>query len=586
MAKRFRGPDWSRRRILKLLSAAGVGSAVFARALTTLAAEKGQVTPKMIRQAEWISGLEMDDQKRKLMLSGINETYEGYEKLRAVVIDNSVPPPLFFRPLGTEAGSAPPRRGLKGMPSTGRATAILGPDDLAFATVTELAARIREGKSTSKELTQLYLKRLRKFDPVLKCVITYTEELALEQAERADREIAAGQYRGPLHGIPYGAKDILAVPGYRTTWGATPFREQELQEKSAVIEKLEAAGAVLVAKLSVGALAWGDVWFDGTTKNPWNTEQGSSGSSAGPASSTAAGLVGFSIGTETWGSIVSPCTRCGATGLRPTFGRVSRHGTMALAWSMDKIGPITRSVEDCALVFQAIHGADRRDPTTVDRPFPWPSGRDPKTLRIGYVESLFEEDRTEGAEDEQEKADRREWRDFDFRTLETLREIGFRLRPIRLPDRYPVGPLAHILTAEAAAAFDQLTRSGMDAQLVRQEEFAWPNFFRQGQLVPAVEYLRANRIRTLVMEEMDRALSEVDVYITPSFGGDHLLLTNLTGHPCVVLPNGFRTSTGTPTSITFMGKLFGEAEVLEVARTYQEATDYHRQKPPIKKPTT
>jgi Asp-tRNA(Asn)/Glu-tRNA(Gln) amidotransferase A subunit family amidase len=348
-----------------------------------------------------------------------------------------------------------------------------------------------------------------------------------------------------------------------------------------VAARLEEAGAVLVAKTSVGELAWGDVWFGGTTKNPWNTKDGSSGSSAGSASATAAGLVGFAIGTETWGSIVSPCTRCGATGLRPTFGRVSRHGAMALSWSMDKIGPITRSVEDCALVFAAIHGADGHDPTAVDRPFDWPAPRDPKSLRVGYVAKLFDEERGKDAPEDR-RADLKEWADFDRRTLDALRSMGVTLVPIELPSRYPIGPLAAILGAEASAAFDELTRTGKDDMMVRQVADAWPNVFRQGQMIPAVEYLRANRVRTLVMAEMEQAVSKVDAYIVPSFGGDHLLLTNLTGHPCVVVPNGFRTSDGTPTSITFMGKLHGESDVLALAAAWQQATDFHLKRPPLK----
>ena len=568
---------WPRRRLLQVITAAGVGSAVFGRALVAQAAGKGRVTTRMIRQAEWISGIDLDDEKRKLMRNGINELLQGYEKLRAVTIENSVPPALHFT---SQPGGAPKDRlpgRMQKVPRT--APEPVADDELPFASVAYLADLIRSGRISSAELTRIYLDRLEQHDPALRCVITSTADLAMRQAETADRDIAAGRIRGPLHGIPYGAKDILSVPGYPTTWGATPYRDQVRDEKAAVVARLEEAGAVLLAKLSVGALAWGDVWFDATTKNPWNLEQGSSGSSAGSASATAAGLVGFSIGTETWGSIVSPCTRCGATGLRPTFGRVSRAGTMALAWSMDKIGPITRSVEDCALVFDAIHGSDRGDPAAVDRRFDWPFGADPRNLRVGFVESWFDVDRTEGVEDEEQKATLREWQEYDRRTLDTLRRIGFRLQPIEISDRYPVDELSFILSAEAAAAFDDLTRSGQDDRLVRQVEFAWPNVFRQGQTVPAVEYIRANRIRTLVMREMETLFEGIDVYVCPSFGGSNLLLTNLTGNPSVVLPNGFRTGDGTPTSITFLGRLFGETELLAVADRYQRETDFHRRRP-------
>lgn len=572
---------WPRRKVLQVISALGVGSAIFGRALVALAEEKLKITEAMVRQAEWVSGLEFTDEKRTLMLEGVNDTLADYAKLRAVAVDNSVPPALGFHPAPFAPAHSEEGRGTVEMSEAAPARRPSSEEDLAFAPLTELAALVRTRQVSSVELTRLYLERLRRYDPVLRCVITRTDELALKQAERADSEIAAGRYRGPLHGIPWGAKDLLAIPGYRTTWGATPYKEQVREEKATVAARLEEAGAVLAAKLSLGALAWGDVWFDAKTKNPWNTEQGSSGSSAGSASATAAGLVGFAIGTETWGSIVSPCTRCGCTGLRPTFGRVSRYGAMALAWSMDKIGPITRSVEDCALVFGAIHGADGLDRSAVDRPFHWPLRRDVRSLRVGYVEALFEEDRAERAEKEEEKARLREWQEYDQRTLEVLRELGIELIPIKLPDRYPVEALQFILTAEAASAFDQLTRSGGDDQLVRQVANAWPNVFRQGQLIPAVEYIRANRIRTLLMQEMERVMEEVDVYVVPSFGGNDMLMTNLTGHPAVVLPNGFRRSNGTPTSITFTGRLYGETEVLAVAHAYQQATNFHLKRPPL-----
>ncbi len=572
---------WPRRKVLQVISALGVGSAIFGRALVALAEEKARITEVMVRQAEWVSGLEFTDEKRTLMLEGVNDTLAGYAKLRAVAVDNSVPPALGFHPAPFAPAQSEEGRGTVEMIEAAPARRPSSEEDLAFAPLTELAALVRTRQVSSVELTRLYLERLRRYDPVLRCVITRTEELALKQAERADSEIAAGRYRGPLHGIPWGAKDLLAIPGYRTTWGATPYKEQVREEKATVAARLEEAGAVLVAKLSLGALAWGDVWFDAKTKNPWNTEQGSSGSSAGSASATAAGLVGFAIGTETWGSIVSPCTRCGCTGLRPTFGRVSRYGAMALAWSMDKIGPITRSVEDCALVFGAIHGADGLDRSAVDRAFHWPLRRDVRSLRVGYVEALFEEDRAAQAEKEEEKARLREWQEYDRRTLEVLRELGIELIPIKLPDHYPVEALQFILTAEAASAFDELTRSGGDDQLVRQVADAWPNVFRQGQLIPAVEYIRANRIRTLLMQEMERVMEEVDVYVVPSFGGNDMLMTNLTGHPAVVLPNGFRRSNGTPTSITFTGRLYGETEVLAVAHAYQQATDFHLKRPPL-----
>lgn len=571
---------WPRRRILKLLAGAGVGNAVFGRALVALAEEKPRVTDEMLAEAAWISGIELTPEERELMLEDLGDLVADYETNRQVAIDNSVAPAVAFQP-ALSAGNA--QRTEIALTETAAARRPGSDDELAFAPVTRLARLLRDRQVSSVELTRLYLERVERIDPQLECVISLTAELALEQAERADREIAAGRYRGPLHGVPWGAKDLLAVPGYPTTWGAMPYRDQTIDDTATVVRRLEEAGAVLVAKLTLGALAWGDVWYGGKTRNPWNLEQGSSGSSAGSSAATAAGLVGFALGTETWGSIVSPCTRCGVTGLRPTFGRVSRHGAMALSWTMDKIGPIARSVEDCALVFHAIQGADGLDPTATDGPFHWPYGRDVRTLKVGYVKELFEEDRAARAEDagEEQKARIREWQDFDRRSLEVLRSLGIELIPISLPDTYPVASLSLILTAEAACAFDDLTRSGRDDLLVRQIRRAWPNSFRQGQTIPAVEYLRANRIRTLVMREMEDKLAAVDAYVTPSFGGDHLLLTNLTGHPCVVVPNGFRNRDGTPTSITFMGRLHGETEVLALAHAYQQATEFHLRRPPL-----
>lgn len=573
------GGGWPRRRVLKAIAAAGAGSAVFGRALVALAQdEAGKVTPEMIRQAEWISGIRLTDDQRKLMLDGASQALGDYAKLRAVPIDNAVPPALRFDPAPGEraAQSGTPLD----LPAEEEPDEPASWDDLAFAPVTEIAAHLHSRQVTSVELTRLYLERLERFDPQLSCVVSLLEEPAMRQARKADREMAAGRYRGPLHGVPWGLKDLFSFPGARTTWGAGPYRDQVREGKATVVARLEEAGAVLIAKLAVGELAWGDVWYGGTTKNPWKLEQGSSGSSAGSAAATAAGLVGFAIGTETWGSIVSPCTRCGATGLRPTFGRVSRHGAMALAWSMDKAGPIARSAEDCAIVLHAIHGADGLDPAAVDRSFAWRPDRDVRTLRIGFAESLFEDDYAKWADKEEEKPGLREWKEIDRTTLTTLREIGLRLEPVKFPDAYPVGSLSLILTAEAACAFDELTRTGRDAQLQRQVADAWPTIFRIGQTIPAVEYLRANRVRTLVMREMEKLLETVDVIVAPSFGGDVLLLTNLTGHPAVVLPNGFRRSDGTPTSITFIGRLYGESDVLALALAFQEATEFHLARPP------
>ena len=550
--------ELNRRRFLSVFSAAGLSAAL------PLEVEKD-----MLKNAEEIVGLKFTEEERELMLEGVNDHLADYEALRAVKIPNGVPPALYFNPLPPGLSVESERRPIR--LSEVRIDSIpINLEDVAFWPVTHLSKLIESRRVSSTDLTKMYLGRLEKYGPKLECVITLTEELALEQARRADAEIAAGQYRGPLHGIPWGAKDLLAVKGYKTTWGAMPYKDQVIEEDAAVVERLTEAGAVLVAKLALGALALGNVWYGGQTRTPWDYEQGSGGSSAGSGSATAAGLVGFAIGTETWGSIVSPSSACGVTGLRPTFGRVSREGAMALSWSMDKIGPMCRSVEDCAIVFDAIYGPDGKDLHLIDAPFNWDAELDIKKLRLGYLEKAFEE----------EREDEKQWKTIDKATLETLRSMGLNLVPIQLPE-LPISALSFILDAEAAAAFDELTRSNRDDLLVRQIQNAWPNAFRKARLVPAVEYIQANRVRTMLMHAMTDIMSDIDVYVAPSRVGDNLLLTNLTGHPCVVLPNGFR-SDGTPTSISFMGKLFGEAETLAVARAYQDATDFHKKHPTLK----
>jgi Asp-tRNA(Asn)/Glu-tRNA(Gln) amidotransferase A subunit family amidase len=429
-------------------------------------------------------------------------------------------------------------------------------DDLAFLPVTKLAALVRARKVSSVELTRLYLARLKRFDPLLKCVVTLTEEVALAQAEKADREIAAGHYRGPLHGIPWGAKDLIAYPGHKTTWGAAHFKEQTVEGKATVARRLEEAGAVLVAKLTLGALALGDEWFGGMTRNPWDPAEGSSGSSAGSTAAVVAGLVGFAIGSETLGSIVSPSRRCSATGLRPTFGRVSRAGCMTLAWSMDKLGPLCRSVEDCALVLGAIHGYDERDAASVDRHFRWPARRNVQSLRVGY----FENDKSLDERPE----------------IRVLKDLGVTLVPAKLPSGFPYGALTTILNVETAAAFDDITLEG-----VRDGLGKWAMPFRTGRFIPAVEYLRANRIRTLLMQAMSEVMREVDAYIE----GDDLVLTNLTGHPTIVVPFGDRHADKNqqPATIAFTGRLFGESELLALAHAFQQATDAHLRRPPLEK---
>jgi Asp-tRNA(Asn)/Glu-tRNA(Gln) amidotransferase A subunit family amidase len=511
---------------------------------------KKDLTTWDLMAAERISGLSFTGKERKMMLGGLKRNLTSYQELRKVELPNSIPPALLFAPLAPKEPESFVRQRIE-LPPDPDLTAPQDSNDLAFYPVSALARLIRRRKVTSLELTKLYIDRLKKYGPELDCIISLTEDLALEQARRADAEIASGRYRGPLHGIPWGAKDLLATKGFKTTWGAMPYKDQIIDEDATVVKRLEEAGAVLVAKLTLGALAMGDVWYDGRTRSPWNLEQGSSGSSAGSAAATAAGLVGFAIGTETLGSIVSPSTRCGVTGLRPTFGRVSRHGAMALSWSMDKIGPICRSAEGCALVFNAIYGPDGKDRTILSHPFRWVPGRDIKTLRIGYLKEIFESEYRN--------------RENDQAVLATFKELGVELIPIQLPEM-PVRAMRFILSAEAAAAFDKLTRSNRDDLLVKQNRGAWPNSFRQSRMIPAVEYIQANRLRTLLMERMEELMQEIDVYIVPtSARSSNLMITNLTGHPTVVLPQGSDPK-GSPTSIQFVGKLMGEADVLRVAQ--------------------
>ncbi len=524
------------------------------------------LTADIAGAAASVFGLEFSPAERDSMLNNLTEARKNYETVRQTKLTNDVAPALLFNPL-------PVGFTLPAGPSSFQATPVgtvslpKNRDDLAFYTVAQLGGLIKTRQISSEDLTKFFLNRLHTHNPKLLCVITFTDSLALDQARRADRELKAGKYRGPLHGIPYGAKDLLAKRGYKTTWGSVPYKDQVLDLDATVIQKLEVAGAVLCAKLTLGELAQGDVWFGGMTRNPWNTETGSSGSSAGVGSSVAAGLLPFAIGTETLGSIVSPSTVCGVTGLRPTFGRVSRHGAMALAWSMDKIGPMTRSVEDCAVVFNAIYGPDGKDLTIQKAAFRYAPLVSLKGVKVGYLKKTFDEAYPNHANDSV--------------TLATIRTLGAELVPMELPN-FRRGVFSSIISVEGAAGFDELTRTNADDQMVRQGKNGWPNTFRSARFVPAVEYLQANRIRTKLIQELYETLGKtgVDVYISPSFAGGNLWLTNYTGHPCVVLPNGF-TAKGLPTSITFMGQLFAEGRVLAVAKAYQDATGWHKKHPTL-----
>lgn len=556
-----------------------LSSSVVSKGTTPAADAQGNpnLMPEHIAAAERMLGLSFSEAERDSMLNGVRSNRAAYDFMRETPIPNEIWPSVQFNPLPQgyelpQTNTADRMASRWNLPAPGDISLPPKEDlqELAFYSIAELSSLIRSRQITSEELTKLFLERLKTYDPELKAVITLTEELALEQARRADALLEDGVWLGPLHGIPYGTKDLLALEGYPTTWGAAPFKEQTIDETATVINRLEDAGAVHLAKLSLGALAWGDVWFGGTTRTPWDTEAGASGSSAGPASATAAGLVPFAIGSETLGSIVSPATRNGVTGLRPTYGRVSRHGAMALSWSMDKLGPITRSAEDAALVFDVIHGADGLDPSLYEEiPFAYDADAARPAafegLRIGYEAQSFEGDYP--------------GRKQDLRTLDVLREMGVELVPIELP-ALELNIFNLVLSVEAAAAFDHLTVSGDDDLMVRQTQNAWPNVFRTSQLVPAVAYIQANRVRTQLIEAMHRQLNEagVELYITPSFASRNLQITNLTGHPSVVLPNGFDQD-GMPGSITFSGRLFSEARLLELAAAYQQRSDFHRKHP-------
>ncbi len=524
--------------------------------------QNGKITKENIQQAEKIIGLEFTEAERDSMLDNLNDRLEDYENIRNINLPNNIPPAIIFNPVPVNFKMQKEQDPLK-FCNYSYTKLPENIDELAYYSVGELAYLIKERKITSTELTKFFIDRLKKFSPKLFNVITLTEERALEEAKRADEEIAQGKYRGFLHGIPYGVKDILSTQKYKTTWGSKLYKEQLIDEDASVIKKLNDAGAILTAKFSMGALAIGDVWFGGTTRNPWDTANGSGGSSAGSASAVSAGLIPFAVGTETWGSIVSPSTVCGVVGLRPTYGRVCRTGAMTLSWTMDKVGVICHYAEDLAIVFNMIYGADGIDQTIYDAPFNYNTKVDFKKLKIGYLKKDFEQEY--------------EFHENDSLALKKLEELGAQLIPIELP-KLATNSISIILLAESAAVFDELTRSNEDDLLDLQGKNDRPNRFRSSRFIPAVEYINANRIRFMLIQAMQDLMNKVDFYISPSWNGDNLLLTNLTGHPCVVVPNGF-SKQGTPTSFTFTGRLFEEGTIIVVAKEFQAATEYHKKHP-------
>lgn len=648
MTSKVEGFSASRRSLIAACAAAGLGHTLLPGALLALVSPGSalaqaspaptetanallKITPAMIDAAAAIAGINLAPEQKEAMLEGLTSQRDDVVAIRSLKIENGTAPAFLFDPVPAGMTLDATRRPIRISPASDinpliRVLPNVNPaqagnaaaETIAFATVRELAELLRTRKLTSLDLTKLYLARLELYDPRLHFVISLTEQRALSSAAAADKELASGMYRGPLHGIPWGGKDLLAVKGYPTTWGAGGFEHQSFEYDATVVQRLDAAGAVLIAKLTMGALAQGDLWFGARTRNPWNPRQGSSGSSAGSASAVAAGCVGFALGTETLGSISSPSTRCGATGLRPTFGFVPRTGAMALSWTMDKIGPITRSVEDCALVMSVIYGPDGHDRSVKDAAFNWNAQFDWKKLRIGYIkaafevhppdeikppsETLSEKDVAASKQRQQRQRDDFARRHYDATyasaSLDVLRSMGVSLIPIDMP-KFPFGAIVPVLEAEAAAAFDDLTRSGRDKLLNGQEPYDWPNQFRVARFYSAVDYIQAMRARTLAINAMADIFNKVDVLVTPS-GGVQLVATNLTGHPAVILPNGLRGADapvspndvdgavdnaggpGTPVSLTFLGGLYSDARLAAFARAYQQETGFHRQHPALK----
>jgi Asp-tRNA(Asn)/Glu-tRNA(Gln) amidotransferase A subunit family amidase len=531
-----------------------------------------QLTKDMLREAADVAGLEFTDEQLDKMLKGVTENTVKLRDLRKIEIDNSIAPPLYFNPVLPGMKIDRTRRPFRAS-TPSRVQRPPNLEDAAFWPVTSLSELVRTRQVTSVELTEMYLARAKRYNPKLKCFVTITDDLALKEARRADQEIAAGKYRGPLHGIPYGIKDLFAVKGYPTTWGAAPFKDRIIDVDATLVTRLREAGAVLMGKLATGELALDDIWFAGQTMNPWDTSMGSQGSSAGPGSATAGGLVGFSIGTETLGSILAPSAICGVTGLRPTFGRVSRYGAMALSWSMDKTGPMCRAVEDCALVLNAIQGADDLDLAAVDVPFNWDATLDVRKLRVAYLKAAFENTRQTPQVEANDRA-----------ALDKIRSLGIELAEFKLPENPKLDPSA-ILNAEGISALRDPVETHPD-QLARKDRIASQNAYR---LYPAADYVNANRARMLLMQEMDKLMAKIDVYLLPYDYADYTPnpvadrstgITNLTGHPSVTLPHGFDEK-GHPTGLTFIGKLFGEAQMLALAKTYQDSTGWHLKHPKL-----
>jgi Asp-tRNA(Asn)/Glu-tRNA(Gln) amidotransferase A subunit family amidase len=532
--------------------------------LSNFCLAQDSITVSDIRSAEKIISLHFTEAKEDSLLGSVQARAKIYDKMHRFSLDNSIPMTMAESPLLPYMDLNKQQLPVKfDIPADVNLPA--NKNDLAFYSIPQLASLIKYKKISSVELTKFFIGRLKKYGDTLQCVISLTEDIAMRQAAKADKEIAEGKYRGLLQGIPYGIKDLFAVRGTKTTWGAAPYKNQVIDKDSYVYTKLKEAGAVLIAKLSLGALAMDDYWFGGRTKNPWNMLKGSSGSSAGSAAATVAGLVPFAIGTETYGSIISPSTVCGATGLRPTFGSVSRSGAMTLAWSLDKAGPICRSAEDAAIVFNYLHGTDGLDAAAVNMPFNYTGKADLSKMKIAYAKNYFGKKDTLGNEDA---------------VLDVFRKAGAKLIPVNFPDSgiYNFDIIGIVIGAESAAAFDGFTRTGLDDEMNRQGKGEWPNYFRAGRFIPAAEYINANRHRYLLMQKVNEVIEKYDAFICPTWGGHQAAITNLTGNPAISIPTGFNKE-NTPTSITIVGKLYDEATILAIAKKYQDATKWNKMHP-------
>jgi Asp-tRNA(Asn)/Glu-tRNA(Gln) amidotransferase A subunit family amidase len=522
---------------------------------------------KDIPAAERVIGLQFKQAERDSLFDDVKNSVKDYNKMRQYPLANNIPLSTWQTPvLPGMVFNTKQNKVNWNIPSN--ISLPQNKNELAFYSVLQLASLIKNKKISSVELTRFFIDRLKKFGDSLQCVISLTEDIAMEQAAQADKEIAAGKYRGPLHGIPYGLKDLFAVKGTKTTWGAAPYKDQMIDEDAYVYTKLKTAGAVLIAKFTLGALAMGDYWYGGRTKNPWNLKRGSSGSSAGSTAATVAGLVPFAIGTETLGSIISPSTQCGATGLRPTFGSISRSGAMALSYSLDKIGPICRSAEDAAVVFNFLHGTDGKDQAAVNMPFNYTGKADFSKLKIAYAKNYFNKITDTSAN--------------EFKVLDVYRKLGAQLIPVDFPDStvYNFDIVGIIISAECAAQFDDFTRSELDDMMTKQGKYDWPTQFRSARFIPAVEYINAYRHRYLLMQKVNAAIGKYDIFICPTNIGNQLAITNLTGHPALCFPTGFNKNK-LPTNITLIGNLYSEATLLAVAKAYQDATDFNKQHPEL-----